>query len=218
MKPTISCLIATVAAMTSSAATANTHADYWTWGPLERTSQPFWINNNIPSGCRWTITTAAQKWTDANLRFTFVWSGYVTPQSWSYDSFQNDNISTTANTVDTQVEGGHTDFADSAAQTEWRTRSWDPATGRYVFMDGDVVFNYNRFSTDLWCSSTATPTNMYDVATVILHEMGHVIGLEHDGDDTANVTVVHNPLYGGMMKRNLTARDVERAVYLYGAP
>ena len=53
---------------------------------------------------------------------------------------------------------------------------------------------------------------------LILHEMGHVIGLEHDGDDTANVTVVHNPLYGGMMMRNLTARDVERAVYLYGAP
>lgn len=206
-----------VCGLVTSSAIANTSADYWTWGPLERNSQGYWINNNIPSGCRWTISTAAQKWTDAQLNFTYVWKGYVTPQSWSWDSFQGDNISTTANNFDTQFEGGRTDSVNAAAQVEWRTKSYNATTGRYVFSDGDVVANYNRFSTDLWCSSSTTPSNMYDFATIALHEMGHVIGLEHDGDDTANTTVVNNPLYGGMMKRNLTARDVQRAVYLYGA-
>lgn len=199
---------------------ANTQADYWTWGPLERTSQGYWINNNIPSECRWTISDAAQKWTNANLKFTFVWRGYVTPQSWSWDAIQGDNFSTTANNIDTQVEGGHTDLTNSAAQVEWRTKSYNPTTGRYVFLDGDVVIHYDRFvvEKDLWCGSGATPSNMYDFPTIMLHEMGHVLGLEHDGNDTANVTVVHNPLNWGMMKRTLTARDIERAVYLYGAP
>lgn len=206
---------------------ANTAADKYTWGPLERNVQNLWINTNIPTGCRYAVTDGATKWTNANLRFTYVYKGVVSLRSWIWDTSATnpntgklgDNFSTSNNTIDTQVEAGTTDYANSLAQVEWRTKSYDPATGRYVFLDGDTIVSSSQLSSSLWCSANV-PNNMYDFQTVMLHELGHVMGLEHDAADTANVTVVNNPVYPGEAgaKRTLTARDIERAVYLYGAP
>src|SRR4051812_4609229 len=88
--------------LTSASALANNAADYYTYGPLQRTSQRLWINDGIPTGCRYTITNAGTTWTNAPANFTYVWSGYVTPVSWNWNGV--DNISTTANTIDTVVQ------------------------------------------------------------------------------------------------------------------
>lgn len=64
--------------------------------------------------------------------------------------------------------------------------------------------------------SWRVPTNMNDFASIGLHELGHVMGLDHDGDDINRVTVVVKPYVRGENKRTLKQRDIDRAVYLYG--
>lgn len=228
-KFTTTFLVATVTLACSPVA-ASTPEDKYTFGPLYGPSQGlvqnYWIQTNMPGVCDWAIKEAATKWTNANLRFNFVYKGLVSPQSWSWDSFKADNISTTANTIDTSVEAGRTDSSGAAAQVEYRVRSktGDPTkyavTDRYVFSDADVVVDYGRISsgTDVVCSTSGPSSTQYDFATVILHEFGHVLGMDRDLAPGASTTVVANPLLSGQVKRTLTDRDVERAVYLYGAP
>lgn len=195
-------------------ALANNAADYYTVGKLERNSQPLWINTGIPSGCRYTITDAGTTWTNAPSVFSFVWSGYVDAASWNWSG--TDNVSTTANTLDTVVQLGITDMANSLAQVEWRYRSYDAATGRYLFADGDVIVNHSKMSgTVFWCSpSLPVPSNMWDFETTMLHELGHVMGMYHDLDDST--AVMWADQNGGAEKRTLRPRDVTRATYLYG--
>lgn len=199
-------------AAVGSSALADNAADYFTYGPLERSSQRLWINEGIPTGCRYTITNAGATWTNAPSGFSYVWSGYVLPVSWSWNG--TDNISTTANTLDTVVHLGTTDFANSLAQTEYRTRSYNSTTGRYIFMDADVVVNQSKISTVFWCSpSTPVPSNMWDFETTMLHELGHVMGMSHDTVDST--TVMWPNQNGGLARRALTTKDSQRASYLY---
>lgn len=202
-----------IALLAVTPAAANNASDNYTYGPLERTSQRLWINDGIPTGCRYTITNAGTNWTNAPANFSYVWSGYVTPVSWNWNG--SDNISTTANTIDTVVQLGTTDFSNSLAQTEYRTRSYDPATDRYVFLDGDVVVNSAKVSGSVfWCSpSLPVPSNLWDFETMVLHELGHVLGLAHDPIDSS--TVMWANQNGGAAKRSLTTRDSSRASYLY---
>lgn len=213
-----SCCVLSVGASAQS-----NSATMWTWGPLERKVQGYWVNTNVPSGCRWGITDQAKQWTNAALNFTYTYKGLTSYAAWYWDpnrwnSYRNaygDNVSTVNNNIDTQVEGGTVDSGNDVAQTEYTTRSY--TGGRYVFADADIVVNSGIWSTTAWCSpSLPVPTNMNDFASIGLHELGHVMGLDHDGDDINRVTVVVNPYVRGENKRTLKQRDIDRAVYLYG--
>lgn len=171
------------------------------------------------------MTDAATTWTNAYLNFTFVYKGTVSAQSWTWDTLeynpytteqQGDNVSTSANTIDTSVESGRVDSGNSIAQVERRTAS--VSGDRYTFSDGDVVFNSGIWNTTAWCSTSAVPSNMNDVQSVALHELGHVLGLEHDGDDFSNSTVMGPGYIQGTRRIALTQRDIDRAVWLFGAP
>jgi len=202
-------------------------SNYYTAGKLMRNTQGYWINTNIPSGCAYTISEAATKWTNADLAFTFTYRGLTSSQAWYWDTYAynpnpsadrpGDNVSTASNTTDTQLESGAVDTVNTIAQVERRTYS--STNGRSLWSDADTVYNSNKWSTTAWCSPNyATPSNMVDMQTIALHELGHVIGLGHDGSSGGGYTVMAAYYVNGTERRQLTQRDIDRAVYLYGRP
>ena len=133
------------------------------------------------------------------------------PTSWNWNG--SDNISTTANTIDTVVQPGTNDYANALAQVEYRTKSYNAATDRYVFLDSDVIVNQAKMSNTFWCNlSLPVTSNRWDFETTILHELGHVMGTAHDPIDSTKVMWANQN--GGSAKRTLTTRDASRGSYL----
>jgi matrixin len=86
---------------------------------------------------------------------------------------------------------------------------YDQATG-YI-LDSDIVFNrnYNFFSQP----SQLTPDRI-DIRYVMLHENGHVAGLDHSGDPSAVMNVQFMP---GVVGHGLASDDIDAISTLYPA-
>lgn len=185
-------------------------------GKQDLSSRNIWIQNSVPSGCRYTFTNAASTWTNSRANVRYVWSGYKTNYAYNYDASVNRNLSTASNTLDTQVEVGWMDgMANNLAEVHYRVRG--TATNPYNLTDGDVIINNTKLNI-LWCNpSTAVPSNSVDMEYVMLHELGHVWGLGHDTVNTD--AIVAPPKYYGppSAKRALTSNDIGRATFLYGS-
>jgi hypothetical protein len=83
-----------------------------------------------------------------------------------------------------------------------------------MFFDGSIGGDMHMNTGFLWADD-ATDTNAdsdYDLFTVILHELGHSLGLGHTGIAGS----VMFPFYGGAM-RTLTADDIAGIQFVYGA-
>jgi hypothetical protein len=71
-----------------------------------------------------------------------------------------------------------------------------------------------QFSSTLpWSTASVTPGNKFDLQTVMLHELGHAMGLDHSSDGT-----VMQPFLGpGTQLRTPTADDIAAVQSLYGS-
>jgi len=82
--------------------------------------------------------------------------------------------------------------------------------GSYIqFSHADIIVNYRDFGSDL--TMNVNPTYRYDLPTVILHEMGHFLGLYHESTSSS----VMYPYYINT-QRSLKTFDTNkiRALYL----
>jgi Matrixin len=81
----------------------------------------------------------------------------------------------------------------------------------YTFTEGDIVFNqtirWNSYRGPLWPTST-------DIFRVALHELGHLLGLDHPDGAGQNVDSIMNSHIGNT--DNLTADDVAGVRAIYG--
>ena len=75
----------------------------------------------------------------------------------------------------------------------------------YELNEVDIALNANK----PW--STTGDTNAYDVKSVVLHEVGHLLGLDHSSDTDA---VMYGYIGEGELKRSLTQDDIDGAIYL----
>ncbi len=83
--------------------------------------------------------------------------------------------------------------------------------------ESDVVFN-NAFSWDSYRGSKQPDQPAYDMRRVALHELGHVLGLDHPDQarPVQSVTAIMNSTVSAIDA--LQADDVAGGHYLYGAP
>ncbi|MET0622159.1 MAG: matrixin family metalloprotease [Pyrinomonadaceae bacterium] len=81
-----------------------------------------------------------------------------------------------------------------------------PCSGR---VSGDQYYDAN----DAWSLANATPANKADLKTILLHELGHALGLGHTGVAAA---VMYPTLAFGDQKREPTADDRTGITQLYG--
>lgn len=81
------------------------------------------------------------------------------------------------------------------------------------FTDRIVEFDLHLSSNGIpWSTAPVTPDDAFDVQTVMLHELGHALGLGHSGSGT-----VMQPLLDfGEQLRTPTADDIAGIQFLYG--
>jgi hypothetical protein len=80
-------------------------------------------------------------------------------------------------------------------------RWWTFDDEGYHLVETDITL-YNSWR---WSVSNPCPPNAVDIQTVVLHESGHAIGLEHE---TVESSVMYNELALGQIRRNLYWYDI----------
>ncbi|MGH2609477.1 MAG: matrixin family metalloprotease, partial [Tepidiformaceae bacterium] len=80
-------------------------------------------------------------------------------------------------------------------------------------MDRIVEFDMHLSSTAPWSTGPFTPIDAFDLPTVILHELGHALGLDHSFDGT----VMQPALDTGAQIRNPAPDDIAAIRSLYGS-
>lgn len=180
-------------------------------GKQSTMTRKIFIHSSIPSGCQYTFTNAATTWNGANTKARLVWTNYISTRAYSYNASTGKNVSTSSNTVDTQVEAGKLDDFNNLGQTSYRGSGTN-------LTDGDVIINIDKLSTVLACpvNPASLTSTQVDLEYSMLHELGHVWGLGHDTVNTD--AVVAPPKYWGpaSAKRTLTTSDSGRLRTQYG--
>jgi len=85
--------------------------------------------------------------------------------------------------------------------------------GQYIELThADIIVNYHDYGSEL--TMNVNPTFDYDLPTVILHEMGHLVGLCHEGVQPS----IMDPYYYNT-QRSLKAFDIDsiQDIYIDGA-
>lgn len=91
--------------------------------------------------------------------------------------------------------------ADEPAKTIYRYSEF--------LVDTDVMLNQN------FAFSLQPDPKKYDLTSIAIHELGHVLGLDHDDTSTPQLSIMNRSISEGI-QRGLSNRDIQRIRTLYG--
>lgn len=84
-------------------------------------------------------------------------------------------------------------------------------------VEADIVFNTAfQWSSYRGNLRSANGRDLWDIVRVALHELGHVLGLDHPDENGQSVEALMNSILGN--RDSLTADDIAGAHSMYGAP
>ncbi len=134
------------------------------------------------------VVNAASRWLDTNTSFRF----FVGTPSAAANPCDTDDFRTVAFRSTTC---GNRGFGNSLAITYFIV---NPATG--AFIDADTIFDSNR-AWDAYpgpLQVNAAGTIVYDFHRIAIHELGHMLGLDHPDQAGQTVTAVMNSRVGNV--------------------
>lgn len=156
------------------------------------------VNENCAdcSGEATAVQKAAATWSNAGAKFTFPYGGTTT----IYTADNQDGVNC--------ISWSSTYFPPGSSTLAQTSCWYDTSNGD--ISECDCVFNDNYN----WSTSATTPSGQYDVESVMLHEFGHYLSLEHSSVPTA---VMWPTIGSGVQKRTLSADDIAGILAIYGA-
>jgi hypothetical protein len=153
-----------------------------------------------------TMSWALDSWSYVPAQsFRFIFGGVSTARATACPPQDLSDGSNTVTWADSLPPG-------TLASTCWST-DYSKVDGRVRVTEADVAFN----RTIPWSLEEDTPDGAYDFRSTLLHEIGHVLGLDHSNAPGA---VMRARLSSGQQRRALTDDDLAgiRALYGDGTP
>jgi len=117
------------------------------------------------------------------------------------------------------VEGGSQNTVTTRVAAEWGTepvfgKNEEPAKTVYLYQK-NRLFDTDIFFNQAFHFSTNGRVGTFDATTICLHELGHVLGLDHDNNSSPEQSIMNSQIHKNET-RPLSQRDVERVHRLYG--
>lgn len=155
------------------------------------------VNENCAdcSGEAAAVQKAAATWSNAGAKFTFSYGGTTT-------SYNAPNYADGINCISWSSTYFTAESTTLAETTYW----YDQTTGNISQVD--CVFNDHK----TWSTDATTLSGRFDVESVMLHEFGHYLSLDH----SVAPAVMQPTVPSGAQRRTLTTDDINGIIAIYG--
>ncbi len=90
----------------------------------------------------------------------------------------------------------------------------EPAKTVYLYR-GNRLIDSDMFFNQAFLFSLNGTVDTFDATTICLHELGHVLGLDHDNGASPEMSIMNSRIQKNEV-RHLSERDIERVRRLYG--
>jgi hypothetical protein len=157
------------------------------------------VNENCAdAGCSEAaaVQKAAATWSNAGAKFAFSYGGTTT----TYTATNPETDGVNCISWSSAFDDGDTTLAET---TYWY---YVPSGNIY---ECDCVFNDKH----TWSTAATTPGGQFDVESVMLHEFGHFLSLDHS---EVSAAVMWPTIAAGVQKRTLSADDIAGIIAIYG--
>lgn len=117
------------------------------------------------------------------------------------------------------VDGESQNTIATRAATAWGEepvfgKNEEPAKTVYLYRQ-NRLFDTDIFFNEAYHFSPHETSGTFDATTICLHELGHVLGLDHDNDTSPEKSIMNSQIQK-TERRTLSQRDIDRIRRLYG--
>jgi hypothetical protein len=174
----------------------------------------FLVENLAPDEVVEASIESARTWNDAVGREVLAFDGTVSlAREKSLYSSLNDEVTTIYYVEDWSGTTGK-------SSSTLATTIWQNAANSDLIVRGDILLNAEQYvfvDAMTAVSSTIDEKVVVDAQTVLLHEFGHLMGLEHVSFETDGDSVMHAKTFIGarVAARNPSNQDIENLKSLY---
>jgi hypothetical protein len=183
------------------------HNAYWAWG-LNCANVTYFIDTShgsMTGAMVNRIHDAINTWDGTDACLTFV-----------------ELLSDPGNTTDIHIHNGAIDGAGGTLgqasityDSGHGSESYPDGTPWHLILDVDITMDTG----ETWFTGAGNPpAGQFDYWSVVLHEIGHALGLGHADSGTEPNSVMLPTISSGTSRRTLTAEDKQVILTLYGAP
>ncbi len=143
-----------------------------------------------------------------------LWNQQIAPTQFTWTVVPTGTAASEGDGVNS-MQFSSTIYGDSFGKGTLAVTVIDSSGGTII--ESDILFNTaNKLNSYRGSTTDAGTQGFFDLHRIALHELGHVLGLDHPDEAGQKVTAIMNSTVS--LVDSLQADDIAGAVFLYGAP